>query len=482
MRSLMFIVAIGVFTSVGYSATIHVPSDYAKIQKAIKAAVDGDVVLVAPGTYVEHIDFLGKAIAVKSSGGPDTTVIDGWERGSVVTFQSGEGPDSMLEGFFVTNGSGTVIGIYKYGGGIYCKDSSPTIFGNVIAKNSAGWGGGIICDTSFPIISHNLITENLAVKTSGGGGGIYCYRESSPLIENNAITRNAAFEGGGLYLGYHFASDVRNNIIMGNLATEYGGAGIHCWACRPNITNNTIYGNKVLTPYGVGGGIYCYYSSLTITNTILWNNYAGKGPEIGMESFVGTNTVRIQYSDVRGREASVYMDPGLTLIWGPGMIDDDPLFVDPFRYDFHIAFDSPCRDAGHSGAPGLPDKDFEGDPRIAHGTADMGADEFCTHLYWTGDATPGGSVELKLVGLPGTTPVQLWLGSGVLDPPWTTKYGDWYLQFPLLAQAGLGSIPSPGGVLVLPFIIPPSTPTPLPLPLQAGVGLELTNLSVLEVK
>ncbi len=111
----------------------------------------------------------------------------------------------------------------------------------------------------------------------------------------------------------------------------------------------------------------------------------------------------------------------------------------------------------------------------------MGADEFYTHLYWTGDATPGGNVSLKFVGLPGTSPVQLWLGSGVMDPPLPTKYGDWYLQFPLLANMGLGAIPTPG-VYILPFTFPPNTPTPLSLPFQAGIGTELSNLCVLEVE
>jgi regulator of RNase E activity RraA len=69
---------------VAFATTINVPADYATIQVAIDAANNGDTVLVAPGTYVENIEFYGKAITVSSAEGPEVTVIDGNQSGSVV--------------------------------------------------------------------------------------------------------------------------------------------------------------------------------------------------------------------------------------------------------------------------------------------------------------------------------------------------------------------------------------------------------------
>ena len=116
------------------------------IQAAIDAAVDGDEIIVAPGTYFETINFLGKAVTVRSSDGPGVTVIDAQGSGSVVTCGSGEGPDTVLDGFTITGGNGTGIG----GGGMFDSGSSPTVTNCSFSGNSGGGNSLLYCPPPRP--------------------------------------------------------------------------------------------------------------------------------------------------------------------------------------------------------------------------------------------------------------------------------------------------------------------------------------------
>ena len=87
-RSVLFI-SMMVWAGQGLSATaatLEVSSGaYSTIQGAIAAAAPNDEIIVGPGTYAETIDFLGKAITVRSSGGAEVTILDGTGlNGSVV--------------------------------------------------------------------------------------------------------------------------------------------------------------------------------------------------------------------------------------------------------------------------------------------------------------------------------------------------------------------------------------------------------------
>lgn len=108
-------------------ATVRrVPADYATIQQAINASVDGDTVLVAPGTYSGEIDIIFKAITVTSEAGPDLTVLDGGGGGAVFVVRFGES-SGTLSGFTIRNG----------GFGVSSSFSSSVIRGNIIHNNSS---------------------------------------------------------------------------------------------------------------------------------------------------------------------------------------------------------------------------------------------------------------------------------------------------------------------------------------------------------
>lgn len=473
-----------------FAATIHVPADIATIQEAINTAANGDMVLVAPGTYVENIRFKGKAITVMSEQGPGSTLIDGGnpvdpDFGSVVLFDQGEGADSVLEGFTLINGTGTYDGSGFYGGGIFCQETSPTITGNVIMNNSVRinshcGGGGICCYGSSAAISMNRVVANSSER---GGGGVYCDGASPAWISNNIISENTALYGGGIYCWGEQSPTITGNLISKNRVTAGSGPGTGGGVCcyyssTVIITNSTITDNWSLGTSSHGGGVCCLYNSdIRIYNSIIWDNFAsGSGREL---SVTQSSKLTIRNSDVMGGQAHAHVQSGSQLVWGQGMIDEDPLFVDSAEGDYHIQYGSLCRDAGSNYPPGYNNTDFEGDPRIGKAVVDMGFDEFYTHLYCTGDFMPNGSIEGKFVGTPGIWPVGLFLGSGVMDPPLQHKWGLFYLESPWLL---IPLVPiTANGVLVIPATIPPTPAAPYDIPMQALIGAEFTNLFVIEV-
>ncbi len=122
-------------------------------------------------------------------------------------------------------------------------------------------------------------------------------------------------------------------------------------------------------------------STPTITNCILWGNTAPAGSEIALNSSDFPSTLTISYSDIQGGPTTgVYVDPGCTLVWGDGMIEDDPMFVNGSNGDYYLSqppgqgSTSPCVDTGSDMAEnlGLNDKTTSTNGDLDTGWVDMG--------------------------------------------------------------------------------------------------------------
>ncbi|MCH7545406.1 MAG: hypothetical protein IID30_03260 [Planctomycetes bacterium] len=81
---LFTLLLIGCVSVQASAADIHVPADQPTIQAGINAAIPGDVVIVAPGTYNESIDFLANADLLTVTKGQQEDVF-GREEGIPIT-------------------------------------------------------------------------------------------------------------------------------------------------------------------------------------------------------------------------------------------------------------------------------------------------------------------------------------------------------------------------------------------------------------
>jgi parallel beta-helix repeat protein len=373
------------------ASIIQVPVDQPTIQSAITAASNGDTVQVAPGTYVENLNFSGKAITVTSAQGPAVTIIDGNQAGSVVAFASGEGPQSVLNGFTMRNGSASGISIGNAsptitgntiinnsaangGGGISINGGSPLIQGNLIKNNgqttgySGGVGGGgiaIVGATSAQILNNNISNNSWS---SSSGGGIALFAAGTPTIENNVVSFNTAYsQGGGFYIVNQSDAAIVQNLIVGNSAGTGGGLYwlVPSGGRGPFLINNTIYGN----PSPQGSGVFAdgFDGQIQVTNNIIMaatgqtavicsGTYTSIAPTFLTNDVVAASGVL--FGGICGNQT------GLN-----GNISADPLFVNASGGDFHLQRGSPAIDAG-TNANTMPQRDFDGVTRPLDGNGD----------------------------------------------------------------------------------------------------------------
>jgi hypothetical protein len=363
-------------------------ADFNNIQAAINTAVNGDIIIVSPGTYISpgnrDIDFLGKPITVRSTDPNDpnivaATFIDCQNSGRGFYFHNSEDANSIVTGFTITNGRAAV------GGGIYCLNSSPMLTNCSFINNLASdRGGGMYNKYNVPTIINCIFIGNNAGSL---GGGMFNDSSRSTLTNCTFSDNSSNYGGGGMCNAYLSRPTVTNCLFISNSAAVRGG-GMYNYLSNPTVINCTLSSNSATR----GGGMCNYYiSSPMLTNCILWSNTASTGAQIYNNDMISSPAVT--FSDVQG---------GWT---GKGNINADPCFIEPGYWvdandpniivepndpnavwldgDYRLLFNSPCIDTGDPNYVPKPNEtDLDGNPRVFDGdrdgaaVVDMGAYEY----------------------------------------------------------------------------------------------------------
>jgi len=339
------------------AAVLQVPTQHPTINKALAAAVSGDTIKVAGGTYFERIT-MKEGVIMEGGWSEDfsrrditalETIIDGIkEKGPVVTCAD----EAILDGFTIIHGTLLQTADVSEGSGIYCNNSSPILRKNTIRNNEPS---GIFCSISTAVILDNRIHGNEQA-------GVYLQKGSSIKIRGNTIWNNG-FSGIGSGKKPLSTFEIVQNVVHNNKRS-----GVNVQTASGIIKNNLIYDNA-------RAGIRCVPMPVeVINNTVDGNGWSGihmEDPEafpIIKNNIVSHNTDGGIRAYGKGYDHNLVFSNGISgdcdphLLWCVkpqfgGYEDEDnykkkrniiadPLFRDRANHDYHLQARSPAVDSG----------------------------------------------------------------------------------------------------------------------------------------
>jgi hypothetical protein len=155
---------------------LHVPGEHPTIQEAVTAAVEGELVLIAPGVYHEAVDVVTNNLTIRGLD-RDSVVLDGeLELGTGIRVLGADGVavENLTVTNYVNNGRfwvsvegyrASYINTYRIGDyGIYAFDS---IKGQIERTHAVGSGGaGVYIGQCFPC---DAVVDGVVASNSGHG-------------------------------------------------------------------------------------------------------------------------------------------------------------------------------------------------------------------------------------------------------------------------------------------------------------------------
>ena len=393
-------------------------SAYSDLQQALAAAIPGDQILAAAGTYTpgnsRNSTFQLKSGVTMKGGyagigganpdlrdiGPNASVLSGdigvaadnSDNCFHVVTGSGATSSAVLDGFTISGGnaSGTST-LLGSGGGMLDSSGSPTVQNCTFVNNSAGGnggggmanlsgsnptlsncafsgnstvegvvspGGGMLNDSSTPTLTDCVFADNSA-SSQTKGGGVFNSR-CSPKFNGCSFIRNTAGQGGGMYNSSCPSPSISGCSFYGNTASSFGGGvddfnnSLVLAASSPSFTNCTFVGNT--SSPGEGGAM----NNVSSANALISDCTFSANSKVLTDSF--SSAVHIANCVVWGNTVPGITDSAAIVSYsdveggnaGGDDINDEPLFVR-----------SP--NPGADAAWGTPDDDY-GDLRLEAGS------------------------------------------------------------------------------------------------------------------
>lgn len=284
-------------------------ADFTTISAAIAAAVDGDVIVVRPGSY-SAFDVVGKSLVVRAESGGSVEIFGLSRVRSLASTQSVElaslsfsGPaDPVSESFSAELNAGTVTiwnCLFKGSNGIstvgYASGRTAALFtdtaraivlgstfdgGLAHSGNAAGWGGhGLRVQNGNLLILDSLVRgghggTNTFFETDGGHGGHALVADAAGVRAartsffggNGGHAGASGFPGGCYSAGrggdcIHFLSTGTSTFAANGVAYIPGLRGSFSCGDQPASTGSHIFGGTasplVATPYCFGLDATC---------------------------------------------------------------------------------------------------------------------------------------------------------------------------------------------------------------------------------
>jgi parallel beta-helix repeat protein len=234
----------------GTGQVLNVPSPYATIQSAIDAASAIDTVLVAAGTYDEHITLKNGVIVMSESGRAATTIRA--SSGNVV-YAASHSDLSLFEGFTIDGQGSATNALDCWGSFIRIEDCT---FQNAVNGANFRYGGApTVADCSFTGCSYGIVVADSA----------------APFLSSNAIQSNT----------------IAGISVTGSPGPEVG---------RTLADANDIYGNGFFQIFSTSPATvdadYNYWGSLCVGDSLFYGavDYVPWTDELHTETYTECQT------------------------------------------------------------------------------------------------------------------------------------------------------------------------------------------------